>query len=261
MEMTDMASYRIMSCNVRTQTPVDEEQQFFNRVDFLCETLIKLAPDVIGFQEVTHIMRKELILRLPGYGLLGASRGKDRLGEASIIAYRLDKFMPERLISDLLSYEPHKPGSRFGGDQSSCPRIFSSVDLMPIEGGQPFRVMNIHTDHIGVNARFLEVEQMLRSFADQQVTRPMPTVITGDFNALPDAPEIKLMSSYPDLRDITAHLPGTFHDFGRCEPYKIDYIFATPRWREIQVIALRDKKEHLFLSDHDLILADLELEA
>lgn len=255
-----MATYRIMSCNVRCQTTVDGEQQFLKRVDFLCDTLNALAPDVIGFQELSHTMRQELIVRLKGYGLLGAGRDKNRLGEASVIGYRLDKFMPERLISDMLSYEPHVPGTTFGGDQSPCPRIFSSVDLMPIEGGQPFRVMNIHTDHLGADARYLEVEQLLRSFYDQQITRPMPTVFTGDFNALPDSDEIQLITSQPDLRDITTHLSGTFHDYDRREAtLKIDYIFATPQWREIQVIQLHDKKDHLFLSDHDLILADLEL--
>ena len=255
-----MSAYRIMSCNIRTQTIDDGDQQFFNRVDFICDTLNALAPDVIGFQEVTHIMRRELIARLPGYGLLGAGREKDRLGEASIIAYRLDKFIPERLISDILSFQPHLPGTTFGGDQSACPRIFSSVDLMPIEGGLPFRIMNIHTDHLGANARYLEIEQLLRSFSDQQITRPLPTVFTGDFNALPDATEMRQISSHPTLRDITAHLPGTFHDYDRCEnPEKIDYIFVTPQWREIKVIALHDKREHLFLSDHDFILADLEL--
>lgn len=255
-----MANYRIMCCNIRTQTPNDGDQQFFNRVDYLCDTLNSLAPDVIGFQEVNHIMRRELISRLPGYGLLGAGRNKDHLGEAAVIAYRMDKFIPERLISDMLSYEPHIPGTRFGGDQSACPRVFSSVDLMPMEGGQPFRVINVHTDHMGVHARYLEVAQLLRSFADQQTMRPMPTIFTGDFNALPNAAEIQLITSQPNLRDITAHLPGTFHDYDRREiPEKIDYIFATPQWREVQVIQLHDKKDHLFLSDHDFILADLEL--
>ena len=55
-----MANYRIMCCNIRTQTPNDGDQQFFNRVDYLCDTLNSLAPDVIGFQEVNHIMRQVL---------------------------------------------------------------------------------------------------------------------------------------------------------------------------------------------------------
>ena len=62
-----MNTYKIISCNVRTQVKIDGVNQFINRVDFLCKKLNSLDADVIGFQEVTELMRKEIIARMPTY--------------------------------------------------------------------------------------------------------------------------------------------------------------------------------------------------
>lgn len=256
-----MTAYTFMSCNIRYQTPGDGPQQFNNRVGFICETLLQLEPDVIGFQELNAEMRKKLIAGMPGYGFLGAGRGRDRLGEASVIAYRQDRLMPERLISDMLSNAPHIPGTTYGGDQSACPRIFSSADFMPIDGGKPFRFMNVHTDHLGQNARYLAGMQLLQSLSAQNALRPMPTVITGDFNARPEAPEMAPFADYPGLIDATAALPPTFHAFDRPgKAVKIDYIFVTDNWQNVQARLLHPKRGILCFSDHDPVLVRAELE-
>ncbi len=251
-----MKKIRIISCNLRFQTVGDGEQQFINRIDFLCQRLLQLDADVIGFQEIKPQMRKMIITRMPGYALLGAGRDKYRLDEGTVIAYKQAELIPERLISDILSPTPHIPGTTYGIDQSTCPRIFSSCDFMPIDGGKPFRVMNIHTDHIGKQARLLEVEQLLASYKEQQSLRPMTTFITGDFNALPDAPEIKLITESGIFRDISSELGGTFHGFGKCDPkMKIDYIFADCNVQVLDIFAPHDVNNGIYFSDHDPIVA------
>ena len=260
-----MNTYKIISCNVRTQVKVDGVNQFINRVDFLCKKLGSLDADVIGFQEVTEVMRKEIIARMPTYAFFGAGRRADRLSEAALIAVKQSRLIVERVYSEMLSPEPHIPGSTYGGDQSDCPRIFSSADLMPIDGGQPFRIMNIHTDHLGQEARVLECDQMVRSYFDQQKLRPMPTVMTGDYNATPDAPEIRLIIEKGGFRDVTENIRPTFHDFGRCtenggDGWKIDYIFTSPEWKCDGVTSYRDTDGELYLSDHDPVMATLTLE-
>ena len=253
-----MATYRIISCNVRLDTPNDGEQQFIYRADNLCKRLMELDADVIGFQEVTHKMRPWLIERMPGYAFVGAGREQDRLGEGSLIAYKQSKFILERLVSDVLSPTPHIPGTTYGADQSKCPRIFSSADLMPLEGGTPLRLMNIHTDHLGVNARMLEVDQLMASFSEQNALRPMPTVLTGDFNATPDAPEIVKISTGGIFTDVTADIEGTFHDFGRLnESAKIDYVFVTHDIKCTAAFAVHEICDGLYLSDHDPVVADI----
>jgi len=255
-----MAQYRFMTCNIRIQTPHDGEQQFLNRVDFVCRTLLELAPDVIGFQELDHRMRLEILSPLPGYAILGAGRNPDHLGEGAPIAYRQNRLMPERLYSEMLSFQPHVPGTTYGGDQSPCPRLFSCADFMPINGGKPFRFMNVHTDHVGPVSRQLAVTQMLQSLATQNALRPMPTVITGDFNALPDAPEMKPLAEFPGLHDATSDLPGTFHNYERLNPpVKIDYIYLTDEWKDVQTQLLHPKEGALCFSDHDPIMVSVTL--
>ena len=251
---------RIMTFNVRCQTENDGTQQFIYRVDFLCDTIERLHPDVIGLQEIRPAMRRMMIQRLPAYAFVGGGRAADRLGEIPCIAFRQENYLLEHLETEILSLYPHVPGSRYGLDQSSCPRAMVSCDLMPADGGTPFRVMNIHTDHVGVRARELEIAQLLRSWHMQQALRPMPTFILGDLNALPDAPEMQLLYEELHLKDLSQALPGTFHGYDKADPReKIDYIFASDEVRVHTVRAIHEKRGDLFLSDHDPILADVEM--
>ena len=254
-----MARYKIITCNVRGAFGVDGENEFELRKEALAKKLTELSPDVIGFQEVNHKMRMELIALMPGYAFLGAGREKNRLGESSAIAYRQDRLMPERLFSEILSPTPHISGSTYGGDQSKCPRIFSSCDFMPIDGDTPIRVMNIHTDHMGREARVLEVNQLYSSYLEQQKLRPMPTVLTGDFNALPNSPEIKLLADSEPFTDVTQDISDSFHGFGKIDPYKIDYIFVSNEINVISTNSYRYTHDGRFLSDHDMIEAIIEI--
>lgn len=256
-----MAQYKIISYNIRGAFGADGENEFALRKEAVVKHLLKLAPDVIGFQELNHKMRMELIALMPEYGFLGGGREASRRGEASVIAYRQDKLMPERLYSEMLSPTPHIPGSTYGEDQSDCPRIFSSCDFMPIDSDTPIRVMNIHTDHLGEKARLLECRQLIDSYLEQQKLRPMPTVIIGDFNALPNSPEIKFIAESEFFRDVTSSITGSFHYFGKLidDPWKIDYIFVSREFNPLSVKPHRYTEDGRFLSDHDMIESILEV--
>ena len=252
-----MNQYRLLSFNIRTQTTYDKDQQIIYRVDFLCDTIRALQADVIGLQEMTPLMRGLMIERLPEFVFLGGGRDKDRLGESAGIAVRQSRFLIERVYSEMLSPTPEVPGSTYGGDQSGCPRVFTSCDLQPVEGGQAFRFMNIHTDHEGKNARRLEMEQLMRAYEEQQTLRPLPTVITGDLNATPDAPELAPLLADPRFRDASSGLGGTFHDYDRrAEAEKIDYVCLTQEWQVLRAQLLHEKRDGLFLSDHDPVVVD-----
>ena len=253
-----MADYRIISCNVRLQTPHDAEQQFNNRVGFLCERLLELDADVIGFQEITHVMRLELIKRMPEYTFVGGCREVSRLGESATIAYKTERFILERLSSDMLSPTPSGPGSTYGTDQSKCPRIFSSAELMPYDGSSPMRIINIHTDHVGKEARMLEVCQLIDTYKRDNSAHPMPTVVTGDFNATPNTAEMIRMAEL--FADLSADVGPTFHDYGRYVPgVKIDYVFARADVTPRGTFAPHDVRDGLYFSDHDPVVADVSL--
>ena len=255
-----MQEYTLMSFNVRFQTPDDGEQQFMNRVGFLTDYLKEIQPDVCGLQELSHTMRLEILKRMPGYGILGGGGRKDRRGETSVILYKEERLMPERVFTEVLSYESHVPGTSYGGDQSDCPRLLTSADFVPFDSGEVFRFMNTHLDHIGANARKLELAQVLRFFVEQQAIRPMPTILTGDFNMLPDAEAMKLIDDQGAFTDLSKDVPGTFHFFGKlAEPKKIDYIFGAGQFECCSVRLDHKMRDGLYLSDHDPVIAEVRL--
>ena len=252
-----MNTYRFMSCNVRLQMEHDGINQFYNRAEFLGKTLEEIRPDVIGFQELTCAMRLTLMKHLPSYFIAGGGRDASRLDESPAIAFLKDRFLLEQLSTEILSMTPHIPGTTYGGDQSICPRAFCTAVLMPVSGGRPFRFLNVHTDHAGAQARMFASMQMLQALSRANESECLPTVITGDFNATPESPEIRLITEYTGFRltDATAALPPTYHDFDAlpCK-VKIDYIFLSDEWEVKKAESFHTKNGDLFLSDHDPVM-------
>ena len=219
---------KFMSFNLRVDNTGDGINSFSNRFHRVVEVLEREKPDLVGFQEVTGGMRAVLRDRLPGYTVQGCGREKNYHGESMLIAYPKDKVELISLENLWLSPTPTVPGSTYGGGQSGCPRMFTSA-LLKIDGvDTPVRFINTHLDHVGKQARFLGAMQLVQYISQ----RPEPFVLTGDFNATPDAPEIDLITralSDRGVVDCTAKLGGTFHNFGKLLPdrtIKIDYIFT-----------------------------------
>lgn len=222
------ASLKIMTFNLRCDELSDGINYFFNRLDRITETLNREHPDVVGFQEVTDPMRAALRDALPDYTIQGCGREADYRGESTVFAYRKDSVELISIENRWLSMTPAIPGSFYGGDQSGDCRMFTSALLKHEKASKPFRFINTHLDHKGKMARFLGVAQLVQYISDH----PEPVVLTGDFNATPDAPEIRAVIdalAYRGVKDCTEGLPGTFHWFGKIpadQRPKIDYIFS-----------------------------------
>ena len=73
-----MARYKIISFNIRGAFGADGENEFALRKEAVARMLNELAPDVIGFQELNHKMRMELIELMPKYAFLGGGREENR---------------------------------------------------------------------------------------------------------------------------------------------------------------------------------------
>ena len=218
---------KVMTFNLRYDTEHDGENRFTLRKPRILEAIQSEMPDLIGFQEGTDGMRAWVREVLTDYVVLGCGREANYKGEGGPIAIRRDRL-------DLLSYKtvwlsptPDVPGSRYlNCGQSGCPRIYQEARLVLPGSDRILRFVNVHTDHEGEEARMMEVKQML---GDMQSTANEVLIFTGDFNATPEAPEIRYMTEgRPELHlvDATDMLGGTFHNFGRWKPIKIDYIFT-----------------------------------
>ena len=92
--------------------------------------------------------------------------------------------------------------------------------------------------------------------------RLLPAVLMGDFNAPPGAPELAVLA-HTTLRDVTAAIPLTFHDYFRSRPTepacKIDYLYAGPEWTVGPVQCWDACEGGVYLSDHYPVCAELTL--
>ena len=247
----------VMTFNVRCEVKSDGINYFPNREDKLIAAILNEDPDLIGFQEAGDRIRERLRLRLSDrYTVVGCGRQANYRGEASCIAFKKDKFELISLSTFFLSSEPSVPGSRYeGSDQSIYPRLCVRAELS-MKGAAPFHFFNTHLDHEGKQSRLLAMNQIV-----QEMSRCEGKIIlTGDMNDTPDSPVIALPLSMKGRRvvDATANIGGTFHAFGQCEPFKIDYIFTDAQ--PLEAYALPDTPaDGVYLSDHRPVCAKIEL--
>lgn len=259
--VTVSAALKFMSFNLRVDNAGDGINAFTHRFDRIVAVLDRERPDFIGFQEVTDAMRARLRDSLPDYTVQGCGREKDYHGESMLIAYRKDEAELISLENLWLSPTPSVAGSTYGGDQSGCPRMFTSVVVKHDRVDKPFRFINTHLDHMGAEARYLGAMQIIQYVS----LRPERFVLTGDFNATPDTREIRLLTSALSDRgmvDCTAELDGTFHDFGRRLPHradKIDYIF-TDGVCEYAYAVEDTPVEGQYYSDHNAVCALIRMD-
>ncbi len=116
--------------------------------------------------------------------------------------------------------------------------------------GQPLDFYVTHLAAWGRLARSIR-DRQARFIAELLDNATAPFVLTGDFNAPPDAPELEPFRTSEQLR--FCGRPGeSTHRFMR---QRLDYIFANPAWRPLRSEVLRAGP-----SDHYPILATLRCE-
>ncbi len=254
---------KVMSFNLRVEAPKhDGINDLPNRKGRILEAIESETPDLIGFQEARDGTRAWLRDTLADYVVVGCGRYADYRGESAPLAFRKDKFEMVSMDTFWLSSTPKVPETIYGGsDQSECPRIATAVVLKPIESDDLLLFINTHTDHLGAISRMLASAQLLEYASN----KGFATVITGDFNATPDAAEIKMMTAnkaFP-LVDATAKIGPTFHAFGnipteQCE--KIDYVFTNLPCDVSESYALSGEPvDGIYISDHCPVVAFVEM--
>ena len=254
-----MAEIKVFTFNIRVN--VDKgANDFALRKHRIAELINNEMPDIVGFQEATGAMRADLAKMLDGYYVLGCGREKNYGGESAAVAYRTDKFELISLENFWLSATPSIAGSRYGEDQSTCPRITTALLLVSREGGKPFWFINTHLDHIGSTARLLGATQLMQFISEKNE----PCILVGDFNAGPTSKEIRAFTAneHLNLIDCTANICGTFHDYGKMEsPAKIDYIFTNMPCDVTRSFAYSDDAPNgTYYSDHLPVCAYIEVE-
>ena len=259
------ALFRVMSFNIRLDTPADGINRWDNRKQIAVSAIIEHGVDLAGMQEVLINQMNDLKGLLPGYGHIGVGREDGKLkGEAVPIFYKLSRFELLDNGTFWLSATPADTGSV--GWDAALPRICTWGKFLDKTSGGEFYFLNTHFDHMGKTAR-TESARLILDFIGKQ-TGGLPVILTGDFNCSPaEEPYSVLINPENELTDVCqssnsseACIEGTFNGFGaQNDPERIDMVFYKGRWEVVSYEVLKIKKGEVFISDHWPVVAELKI--
>lgn len=257
---------KMATFNIRCDYGQDGKYGFEYRRDLIREKIEKERPELICFQEVVPHVAAWLKENLTDYYAAGCGRGSALDNEQLTIVFRKDRLNLIGMETYWLSPECFRPGSRYP-EQSDCPRTCTEMVLQDMENGKIFRVVNIHLDHLGSQARMLGLAQILEKMDRTRQFPGIPVILAGDFNAEPGAEEMELLEDRADYVNLTENIGITFHGFflGE-EPAQIDYVWLrNPEKKDgggqldcMSVEKWTERENGIWLSDHYPVCVCLE---
>ena len=259
---------RVMTFNIRYDTPADGPNAWPLRRDWVAGLLRFHEVDVVGVQEALLRQLRDLDTRLPGFARVGVGRADGREGgEFSAILYRADRLALLDSGTFWLSPTPEVPGSK--GWDTAIERIATWARFRDRRTGCEHVHLNTHFDHVGEQARQESARLIRRRLAS--LARGLPVVVTGDLNADPRSVAYRALTrdtiadAIPPLADaMTVSRAGhygptsTWTAFRAIEPERrIDYVLVSPRVTVLTHGILPDAWDGRFPSDHLPVLASV----
>lgn len=259
----------VMTFNIRLDTPADSLNNWQYRKDQAAAVVKAQNIDILGMQEVLVNQLKDLKERLPEYNSIGVGRqdGKEA-GEFSPVFYKKDRFTEVESGNFWLSETPDSIGVK--GWDAACERVATWAILKEKETDREFFVLNTHLDHVGQVARLESIKLLLAKSAE--LSKGLPIIMTGDFNANPESDVIKLMTASQnekyliDSKAIATTKAGessSFNNFGRIpmeERQLIDYVFVSDKLIDVlKYEVLPEKFNDVFVSDHNPVSVQLRI--
>jgi endonuclease/exonuclease/phosphatase family metal-dependent hydrolase len=258
---SEAQTFRVMTYNIRYDTPQDSINQWPKRAHKVYALIKKYDPDLLGLQEVLHHQLMDILDNLPAYSYIGVGRddGKTK-GEYSCILYKKNTFDVIEKNTFWLSETPDVPGSKSW--DAAITRVASWGKFKDKKTSKEFLMINTHFDHIGKEARKQSALLLKQKAFD--IDKKLPFIITGDFNctreeepytAIMEPKGVALIDPAP------ANPPGTFSTFKVTSRSNrgIDYIFHTKEWKSSDYKVIQDNDGTYYPSDHLPVMTTLSL--
>jgi endonuclease/exonuclease/phosphatase family metal-dependent hydrolase len=256
---------RILTYNIRLDTPADGVNQWPNRKEKVAELLRKADPSIFGVQEAKHNQMIDLQTLMPEYAWSGVGRDDGKTGgEYSAIFYKKAWLELTDSGTFWLSETPDVPGSKSW--DAAITRVCSWVKLKGKGVGKEFFVFNTHFDHIGETARLESMKLIAKKV--KEIANNYDYVLMGDFNCEPSSPPYAVAQdkSLWNLTDAWAtdpanakEKPCTFTGFKveGAECKRIDYIFLSPSFKVKNCHTIPTNDGIYYPSDHLPVVAEL----
>ncbi len=250
---------KVMTLNVRMDTPYDSINAWPNRAEIVCDFLKDEKPDLLGMQEVLLHQYEALDSALEDYMSIGVGRNDGaKSGEMNPIFFRKERFDLVRTITFWLSETPDIPGSQAWG--ANLPRIVTWAELVDRNNSEHLFFFNTHFAHDSDSARVMSSKMLLNKV--DTIASGFPFIITGDFNMLPTSNGYAILTgpaeSVPLLQDsygISEKRPygpeytfNSFSDMGGSG--RIDYIFVKEGMKVLDHRTTIKKERGVYISDH-----------
>lgn len=258
---------RIMTWNIRLDTPDDGINRWDNRKAGSTSEIIDQKVEILGIQEALGNQVKDLNKMLKGYKGLGVGRddGKNG-GEYNSIYYKKAKLNVVRWGVFWLSETPEVPGSR--GWDAACNRLATWIEFKHKKSGEHFMVFNTHFDHMGDTARVESAQLINRKI--HELSNRLPVILMGDFNVNPKSRPYRILTFSEneyvmvDTRVRAKEKSGAEFSWVSFDPdYKetelIDFIFATDQFEVLKHTITDFRPRGKFLSDHLPVTVELRI--
>ena len=246
---------KVVSYNIRFIDDPDGHS-IKERAQRLNKIIQPYNPDIIGFQEYTPKW-EEYITEYFGheYEIFNKYRSDP---EGTPILWKKNKF--RCLDKGYFWYSDTPEIESKGWDQRcDCYRICLYVVLKEIDTGKTIKYLNTHFG-FGDRGQTLSAG-LLYDYCTR--TGNFPTIVTGDFNMIPDSPGYREMTKhFTDVNKVTTDYRGdTYHGYHPEEDHNehIDYCFISSGVIPEAFKILDETVDGKFASDHWGLFAELKI--
>ena len=232
---------KVMIFNVQN----DMKKASSDKINAILEIIKNENPDVVGFQELTYDLKKNLEKELKEYHFYGRSRyGFNTFFDEynSLMVKR--KLEVIEMSTYSLGKNPHKIRSKKLG--SFFPRICTTI--VCVYNNKRVKIVNTHLDKGDRNK-----EYQLAVLSEILKNNNYPLIVMGDFNMCSLDKVLTSFTNKINLLDICEHLGKTCVETEEDKP--IDHIFLD---YNLEYKNLK-KVDNLNVSNHFPIVCDIEL--
>lgn len=254
-----------MTFNLRSDSIFDGKNRWHKRNNIVFDVIKKYNCDIIGLQEVTNKMYKDIEEQLSDYYIIGQPRCKRFFVEHNnILISKRHEILEEETF--WLSNQPKKVGSSIW--YSVFPRICTTAKVR-LDSGELVRIYNTHLDVYLSPARGYGLKKISEYIERQQEIDQIPVVLMGDFNATPNHRIIKTFTegelSHKRFVAVQEYDKSIYNKptMGRFKDSEkgmhLDYIFVSEECAVLHAEIIKDNVNGQYPSDHYPLLAHVHV--